>query len=215
MDQNIHKGQKVLRFGADLKDAELVVILLHGRGATTESMLPLVEALSLEKTNFIIPQAGLNRWYPNSAFVPIETNEPDLTSALELIDSLVLMIRQEGFSHKQIGFGGFSQGACLALEYAARKPSNYAGLFAFTGALIGSPDQPREYIGSFEGMPVFIGGSDVDPWVAHDLLVQTAGVFEELGAQVDFRIYPGMSHTIIQDEIDAVREMLMAGKKSI
>jgi predicted esterase len=126
--------------GADPKAAELAVILLHGRGATAESMLPLVDALSLKKTNFIIPQAGLNRWYPNSAFVPIETNEPDLTSALELVDSLVLMVRQEGFTDKQIAFGGFSQGACLALEYAARKPSNNAGMFAFTGALIGSPD---------------------------------------------------------------------------
>jgi predicted esterase len=214
MDQNIHQGQKILRFGAGSTEAELAVILLHGRGATAESMLPLMDALSLEKANFIIPQAGLNRWYPNSAFAPIETNEPDLTSALELINSLVSITQQEGFTDNQIVFGGFSQGACLALEYAARNPRNYAGVFAFSGALIGSPDKPREYVGSFDKMPVFIGGSDVDPWVAHDLLVRTAGVFEELSAQVDFRTYPGMSHTIIQDEIDAVREMLLAMKDS-
>ena len=209
MNSNIHQGHKVLRYGADLKEAELAVILLHGRGATADSMLPLAEALSLEKASFIIPQAGLNRWYPNSAFAPIATNEPDLSMALELIGSLVADIQQEGFIDAQIAFGGFSQGACLALEYVARNPHSYAGTFAFTGALIGPPDQRYAYKGSFKGMPVFIGGSDVDPWVAHDLLVQSADIFEEMGARVDFRVYPGMAHTVVQDEIDAVREMLL------
>lgn len=210
MNNNIHQGQNILRLGADPAEANLAVILLHGRGATAESMLPLADALSLDAASIIIPQAGLNRWYPNSAFAPIETNEPDLSSALELIDSLISVTHQEGFKDDQIAIGGFSQGACLALEYAARNPRNYAGAFAFTGALIGHPDDPREYVGSLDGVPVFIGGSDVDPWVEHELLVQTAGVFEGLGAQVDFRIYPGMPHTIIQDEIDAVRGMLHA-----
>lgn len=210
MNANIHQGQTILRImGEDQYNAELVVILLHGRGATAESMFPLAETLSLQKTNFMIPQASLNRWYPNSAFAPIESNEPDLTSALELIDSLVSKAKQEGFSENQIAIGGFSQGACLALEFVARNPRNYAGLFAFTGALIGPPDQPQDYTGSFESMPVFIGGSNVDPWVSHDLMVQSAGVFEALGAQVDFLTYPGTSHTIIQDEIDALRKMLL------
>jgi predicted esterase len=209
MIPTIHHNQMVLQVGTNYEDAELAVILLHGRGATAESMLPLVEYLSLQNAAFIIPQAGLNRWYPNSAFAPIETNEPDLTSALELIDSLVSKTKRQGFGDKQIAIGGFSQGACLALEYVARNPRNYAGLFAFTGALIGSPDQPKDYTGSFDGMPVFIGGSNVDPWVAHDLMVRTAGVFEELGARVNFHTYPGSSHTIIQDEVDAVRKMLL------
>lgn len=212
MSQNIHNGENALRFGADPADAELAVILLHGRGATAGSMLPLVNALSLEKASFIIPQAGLNRWYPNSAFAPIETNQPDLNWALELVDSLVSVTKQDGFSDHQIALGGFSQGACLALEYAARNPRNYAGVFAFTGALIGPPDQVRGYIGRFDRTPVFIGGSDMDPWIPHDRLVHTAGVFEELGAQVEFRTYSGGSHTIIQDEIIAVREMLLALK---
>jgi predicted esterase len=214
MNPDIHQGQPILRFGADSNEADLAVILLHGRGATAESMLPLADALSLEKANFIVPQAGMNRWYPNSAFVSIESNEPDLTLALELIDSLFSMARNEGFTDKQIAVGGFSQGACLALEYVSRYPGNYAGLFAFTGALIGPPDQQREDVGNLKGLPVFIGGSDVDPWVAHDLMVQTAGVFEESGAKVDFRTYPGMAHTIIQDEINAVREMLLDIKNS-
>jgi predicted esterase len=208
MNSNIHQGQPILQAGTDVKEAEVAVILLHGRGATAESMLPLTDALSLDKTAYIIPQAGLNRWYPNSAFAPIEANEPDLTMALDLVESLVEKISQEGFRDRQIAIGGFSQGACLALEFVARNPRNYAGLFAFTGALIGPPGQPREYPGSFERMPVFIGGSDVDPWVAHDLMAQTASTFEVLGAQVDFRTYPGMAHTVSQDEIIAVSEML-------
>lgn len=205
MSSNIHQGQTILRSGADPQIAELAVILLHGRGATAESMLPLAEALSLEKATFLIPQAMLNRWYPNSAFAPIASNEPDLSMALELIVSLVAMILKEGFTHEQIALGGFPQGACLALEYSSRNPRSYAGVFAFSGALIGPPDQKREYTGNFDEMPVFIGGSDVDPWVPHDLVVQTAGVFEELGAQVYFHTYPGMAHTVIQDEIEAVR----------
>ncbi len=214
MNETIHKLEKLIRIGADPTEAELAVILLHGRGATAESMLPLVNALSLPRTNYLIPQADLNRWYPNSAFAPIETNEPDLSSALELIDSLISIAHQEGFADAQIALGGFSQGACLALEYAARNPRNYAGVFAFTGALIGPPDQPREYFDSFDGTPVFIGGSDADPWVPHDQLVQTAGVFKGFGAQVVFHTYPGMSHTIVRDEIDAVREILLALKIS-
>ena len=210
MGQNIHQGQKILRFGADRTEAETAVILLHGRGATAESMLPLINALSLEKANFIIPQAGLNRWYPNSAFAPIESNEPDLTWALEQVGAVISMVQEEGYSENQIALGGFSQGACLALEYAARNPRSYAGVFAFTGALIGPPDDPRDYTGRFDGVPVFIGGSDVDPWVNHDLMVRTAGVFEEMGARVDFRTYAGMSHTINEDEINAVREMLLS-----
>ena len=205
----IHHDQTILRVGADPQDAELVIILLHGRGATAESMLPLVEALALDKASFIIPQAGLNRWYPNSAFGPIESNEPDLTAALTLVHTLTEQARAAGFDDVQIAFGGFSQGACLALEYAARNPQRYAGVFALTGALIGPPDTPRKYPGSFDQMPVFIGGGDTDPWVAHELLVQSAKVFENMDAQVDFRTYPGMPHTINQDELDAVRQMLL------
>jgi glyoxalase family protein len=113
-----------------------------------------------------------------------------------------------GFSNQQIALGGFSQGACLAAEYAARNANHYAGLFVFSGALIGPEGHPRDYPGSFDGMPVFIGGSDVDPWVSHDLMRESAQVFERMDAEVDFRTYPGMAHTINQDEINAVREIL-------
>ncbi|MBN1449892.1 MAG: dienelactone hydrolase family protein [Anaerolineales bacterium] len=207
MTANIHQRQPVINFGDELEDAELVVILLHGRGATAESMLPIAETLQMEGLSFLIPQAALNRWYPNTAFGPLEANEPDLSSALETVDSLVEAAREKGFSDQQIVFGGFSQGACLAAEYVARNARKYAGLFVFSGALIGPRGMPRNYPGSFDGMPVFIGGSDIDPWVAHDFISATANVFEKMGASVDFRTYPGMGHTVNQDEIDSVRKM--------
>jgi predicted esterase len=214
MTFNIHQGQPVITIGAEDDKANLVVILLHGRGSTAEAMLPLAEALNMQGVKFTIPQAALNRWYPKIAFGPLEANEPDLTSALTLIDFLVEDAHKEGFSDQQIVFGGFSQGACLASEYVARNAKRFGGLFVLSGALIGPPGMPRKYPGSFVSMPVFIGGSDVDPWVSHNLISDTASVFQKMGAEVDFRTYPGMAHTINQDEIDAVRAMLAMNERS-
>jgi len=208
VSEAIHQNQPVLTYGAALEDADRVVILLHGRGSTAEGMLPLVQALPREGIHYLIPQAAYNRWYPNSAFAPIESNEPDLSSALERIAELVQELRDADFSNHQIAIGGFSQGACLAAEFVARNAGKYAGLFVLTGALIGPPGTERAYPGSFDGMPVFIGGSDIDPWVSHDLIAETAAVFESMGAEVDFRTYPGMAHTVNQDELDAVQKML-------
>jgi len=214
MTMNIHQGQPVISIGAEDDKANLVVILLHGRGSTAGAMLPLAEALNIQGVKFTIPQAALNRWYPQTAFGPLEANEPDLTSALTLIDSLVEGAHEKGFSDQQIVFGGFSQGACLASEYVARNAKRFGGLFVFSGALIGPPGMARNYPGSFDSMPVFIGGSDVDPWVSHNLISDSVSVFQKMGAEVDFRTYPGMAHTINQDEIDAVRAMLAMNGRS-
>jgi predicted esterase len=208
MTTNIHQEQPILRHGDEIGDADLVVIMLHGRGATAESLLSLAELLGMEGTHFILPQAAANSWYPQSAFGPIEANEPYLSSALERVDGLVKELDEQGVSEKQIVFGGFSQGACLASEYVARNGKEYGGLFVLSGALIGPPDTPRDYPGAFNRMPVFIGGSDVDPWVTHDLMKKTASVFEQMGAEVDFQTYPGMAHTVNQDELERVRAML-------
>jgi len=205
---DIHKGQSSITIGPENDRANLIVILLHGRGSNAEAMVPIAEALDLDAAQFFIPQAGLNRWYPQTGFGPLEDNEPDLSSALALIDRLVAAAHEEGFSYEQISFGGFSQGACLASEYVARNAKKYGGLFVFSGALIGPKGMPRNYQGSFDKMPVFIGGSDVDPWISHDLILDTAAVFQRMGAEVDLRTYPGMRHTIIADEISRVREML-------
>lgn len=208
MQTNIHQGQPVLNFGASIEEAQLVVIMLHGRGATASSLLPLVQALDTPGVSFWLPQAAMNRWYPQSAFGPIELNEPDLSSALALVDQIANTVRKRGLSDQQIVFGGFSQGACLAAEYVARNARKFAGLFVFSGALIGPKGTPRDYPGTLDRMPVFIGGSDVDPWVPYDLIQDSVQTLEQLDAQVDFQTYPGMAHTVNQDEIDRVRDIL-------
>ena len=215
MHTNIHKNQPVLKIGTDLQNANLIVILLHGRGANAQSMVPLAKALNIEGIHFKIPQAGLNRWYPNTAFGPLDANEPDLSSALNVISSLISEVKEIGFSDQQIAIGGFSQGACLASEYIARNPAQFAGLFVISGALIGPPGMERNYSGSFDDMPVFIGGSDVDPWIQHDFMVDTAKVYTEMGAKVDFCTYPGMAHTINEDEINAVRELFQKSIQTV
>ncbi|MBN2503323.1 MAG: alpha/beta fold hydrolase [Anaerolineales bacterium] len=208
MTINIHAEQPRLQVGTALEKASCAVILLHGRGSTAQTMVPLAQVINPGMAALLIPQAAENTWYPHSAFGPIEDNEPYLSSALARIATLVEELQSQGFADEQIVFGGFSQGACLASEYAARNATRYGGLFVLSGALIGPPGTRRDYPGSFAEMPVFIGGSDIDPWVSHDLIAETAAVFERMGAKVDFRTYPGIAHTVVQDEIDAVRDIL-------
>ena len=215
MNKAIHQGNPVLTFGADYPEAQLIVILLHGRGAKAESMLSLADSLQVGGARFLIPQAAYNRWYPQTAFGPLDVNEPDLSSALMVIKNLLDQSRLEGFSDQQIVLGGFSQGACLAAEYAVRYPARYGGLFIFSGALIGPPGVVREHPGTFKRIPVFIGGSDVDPWVSHELLSNAASTFEHMGAVVKFETYPELPHTVNGDEILQVKKMLQNVKNQV
>jgi predicted esterase len=215
MNTAIHQGNPVLTFGADYPEAQLIVILLHGRGSKAESMLSLADSLQVGGARFLIPQAADNRWYPQTAFGPLDVNEPDLSSAIMVIEDLVYQSQLEGFSDQQIVLGGFSQGACLAAEYAVRNPARYGGLFIFSGALIGPPGVTRELPGSFKHMPVFIGGSDVDPWISHKLLKNAAITFEQMGAGVTFETYPGLPHTVNGDEILQVKKMLQNVKNQV
>ena len=215
MRDNIHKNQPVIRMGTDLEAARLAVILVHGRGVDAKSMLPIARKLEMQGVHFIIPQAASNHWYPQSAFGPIEDKEPNLSFALERIDMLVEELITNGWTYEQIVFGGFSQGACLTSEYVARNARKYSGLFLFSGALVGPRGTPRNYAGSLEDIPVFIGCSDVDPWIPNYALNETADAFERMGAAVDFRVYPGMAHTVNQEEIDAVRVLLKEAKNKV
>ncbi|MDF1499617.1 MAG: alpha/beta fold hydrolase [Anaerolineales bacterium] len=208
MRANIHQDQPVLTYGASRREADLTVILLHGRGASAESMIPLAEELAVNGVHFIVPQAAQYRWYPQSAFGPIEANEPDLSSALMKIETIIASLREDGVSEERIVLGGFSQGACLSSEYVARNARKYGGLFVLSGALIGPPGTPRDYPGSLDGTPVFIGGSDVDPWIPDDLQSETAEVLEKMGGDVEFQIYDGMPHTVNENEIVRVRALI-------
>ena len=203
-----HAGQRLVTRGPRPASARLTMILVHGRGATAESILTLADELALDDVAFLAPQAAGNTWYPYSFLAPIPQNEPGLTSAIGVLSALVAQIESDGVDTHRIGLIGFSQGACLSLEYAARHARRYAGVFGLSGGLIGPPGTPRNYPGSFDGTPVFLGCSDVDAHIPVERVQESADVFRRMGATVDARIYPGMGHTVNADEIAAVRKAL-------
>ena len=208
--QDPHANQPVLEAGAPIAKARLVAIMLHGRGASAQDILGLSQEFSARDVAYLAPQAAGNTWYPYSFLMPIEQNEPALSSALRLIDSLVASLRQKNFPPEKIVLMGFSQGACLSLEFAARHAQRYAAIAAFSGGLIGPPGTRRDYAGSFAGTPVFMGCSDVDPHIPVERVHESADVFTRMSALTDKRIYPRMAHTIIADEIEAVDALLRA-----
>ena len=202
--------------GAPLEIAKAAVVLVHGRGATAESFAPLADALvqgdgaALEPAlAFLAPQAPGNTWYPYPFMSPIAQNEPHLTNALATLAGIMKHLESAGIPAEKVVMLGFSQGACLATEYAARNARRYGGIAALSGGLIGPPGTPRDYPGSMTGTPVFLGCSDVDSHIPKERVIETAQVMERLGAQVDMRLYPGMGHTVNADELEAVQKMLV------
>ena len=200
-----HRGQPVYTAGQPLNEAKAAMILVHGRGATAPSILELANALYHPDFVYLAPQAANNTWYPNSFLSPIPSNEPGLSSGLAVLGDLIAQIEAAGIPAEKIVLAGFSQGACLASEFVARNARPYGGLLAFSGGVIGPPGTPRNYEGSLEGMPVFMGCSDSDFHIPVERVHESTAVFEALGAAVTERIYPNMGHTIIQDEIDQAR----------
>jgi predicted esterase len=205
-----HLGQAVLRRGPSPADARLGAILVHGRGASAADIITLADELDIPDIAYAAPQAAGRTWYPYSFLSPIEKNEPDLSSALAVIGRLIEDFSREGLAPERLAILGFSQGACLGLEFVARHTHRYAAVAGFSGGLIGPPGTPRNYAGSLDGTPVFLGCSDVDSHIPVERVHETAEVFRRLGGRVDERIYPGLAHTIVQDEIEAVRALLIA-----
>jgi len=203
-----HAGQPVLRSGPAPATAKLTMILVHGRGASAEDIVALAEALELDDVAYIAPQAAGRTWYPYSFLAPIGQNEPGISSGLAVFARLIAELQDDGVERERIALLGFSQGACLALEFAARHAARYAGVFGLSGGLIGPPGTPRDYGGSFDGTPVFLGCSDVDPHVPLARVQESADVFRRLDGAVDERIYRGMGHTVNADEIRAIAALV-------
>jgi predicted esterase len=203
-----HLGQPVRARGPRPSDARVTLIMIHGRGATAESILTLAGELRLDDAACLAPQAAGNTWYPNSFLSPIARNEPGITSGIGVIASLVAQLANDGVGAERVALLGFSQGACLSLEFAARHPGRYAAVVGLSGGLIGPPGTPREYPGTFDGTPVFLGCSDVDAHIPVERVNESADVFRRMGAAVDERIYPGMGHLVNADELTAVRRLL-------
>ncbi|MDO8551046.1 MAG: dienelactone hydrolase family protein [Ignavibacteria bacterium] len=208
MSDHPHENEEILFEGVDINSAKSVMILIHGRGATAESILTLIKEFTVSNYIYAAPQANGNTWYPYSFLSPIETNEPGLSSGLKVIDKLINKLNDAGISNNEIILLGFSQGACPTLEYAARNAKYYKGVIGLSGGLIGDKIDKRRYSGSFENCPVFLGCSNIDPHVPEERVKQTAEVMEGLGASVTKRIYKNMGHTINEDEINFIRNLL-------
>jgi predicted esterase len=205
-----HRGQPVLTLGPAPKDARLTMIMAHGRGASAEDMMGLAAEFGTTDVAFLAPQAAGRTWYPYSFLSPLQDNEPGISSALGVLAGLVDGLFAQRIEHGRIALLGFSQGACLSLEFAARHPQPYAAVVGLSGGLIGPPGTPRDYPGSFGGAPVFLGCSDVDAHIPLERVRESADVFRRMGASVDERIYPRTGHTVNQDEIAAVNALLLS-----
>ena len=202
--------QPVLRAGPPPEQAAATLIMIHGRGAGAQSILSLYKPLGIANLAALAPEAAGATWYPYSFLAPMESNQPYLGSALRRIETLVADLIGRGVPSERIALLGFSQGACLTSEFVARHPRRYGAVMALTGGLIGPPGTPRDYAGSLDGTPVFLGTSDPDPHVPFARVEETAAVLTRMGAQVETRRYPGMPHTINQEELDACRTLLEA-----
>jgi predicted esterase len=203
-----HGGQPVLAAGAPLAGAPGAVVLIHGRGATPEDILALAGELGHPELAYLAPRAAGQTWYPHRFLEPLARNEPYLSSALGVVGRLVAEAAAAGVAAERVVLLGFSQGACLALEFGARHARRYGGLVGLSGGLIGPEGTPRDHAGSLAGTPVFLGCSDVDFHIPKERVVESAEVLEGLGGEVDLRLYPGMGHTVNRDEIAAVRALL-------
>jgi len=203
-----HQSQPVRTAGESIQRAKAAMLMVHGRGARSEDILSLANQFDFPEFAYLAPQAADNTWYPNRFLNPISENELWLTSALTFVGDVFAQIVQAGVPPERIILLGFSQGACLTLEFAARNAQRFGCVVGLSGALIGPDDTPRDYLGSLAGTPVFLGCGDVDFHVPKERVDQTADVMQKLGGEVTERLYPNLDHTVNQDEIDFVRNMM-------
>ncbi len=203
-----HQDGPITTRGLPLAEAHAAMILVHGRGASARDILSLVPEIDQPGFTYFAPQAASFTWYPQSFLAPIAQNEPGLSSGLQVLADLVAHIEGAGLAAEQILLLGFSQGACLSLEFAARNARRYGGVAGLSGGLIGPDGTPRDYPGALEGTPIFLGCSDVDPHIPKARVLETAAVMEALGGSVTTRLYEGMGHLVNRDEIDFVRKMM-------
>lgn len=203
-----HQGQRVVVAGAPLEGARGAVVMVHGRGASPESILALAQPLDRPDFAYLAPAAAGGTWYPNGFMAPISSNEPGITSGMRAIADVLGITQASGIPLERTVLLGFSQGACLSLEYAARHARRYGGVATLSGGLVGPDGTPRDYTGSLEGTPVFLGCSDVDFHIPKGRVEFSAQVVAGLGGHVTTRLYPGMGHLVNEDEIAHVRAIL-------
>lgn len=204
-----HAGQPILRAGAAPDAAQAAMIMIHGRNAAPPNILELAPVLDRPEFMYVAPAAAGGTWYPFSFMAPREKNEPGISSGLSVIEALVNDLIASGFPPNRIMLLGFSQGACLTSEFAIRHPRRYGGVMALSGGLIGPPGTTWDDVTtSLDGTPVFLGCSDVDSHIPAERVLESEAVFRRLGASVTRKLYPGMGHTVIPDEISHVQRVM-------
>ena len=206
--KGLHQGQPVLAAGEPLDRARAVMVMVHGRGATAQDILKVADELAQPGFAYLAPQAAGNTWYPNSFLAPIPSNEPGLSSGLAAIADVLTQVSKTGTPPERTMLLGFSQGACLTLEFVARHARRYGGVAGLSGGLIGPDGTPRDYVGTLAGTPILLGCSDVDPHIPKGRVQHTAEVLRQLDGDVTMRLYPNMGHAINQDELDFIRGMM-------
>ncbi len=200
--------KQFIQAGKPVEQATRAVVLLHGRGSTAQGILSLQHHLHLEEALLLAPQATNQSWYPYSFLAPVADNQPALDSALELVDDVVAEAARLGIQPENLYFVGFSQGACLTLEYVARHAKRYGGVVAFTGGLIGKVLDTNHYNGAFAETPLLITSGDTDPHVPLYRIEESADILRQLGANVHVEIYPGKPHSISADETLLANELI-------
>ena len=198
--------KKISTAGSEINDRSGVLVMIHGRGGSAEDIISISTYLEVKDFAILAPESTNNSWYHESFMAPVSKNEPWLSSALDLIKSIVDDIYKKGISSENIYFLGFSQGACLTLEFVTRNAERYGGVVAFTGGLIGDRINNDNYKGDFLRTPIFIGTSDPDPHVPVDRVHETAGILKSMNADVITKIYNGMGHTVSQEELDKANQ---------
>ena len=200
--------KQMITAGVSLDKAGKALIMIHGRGANAEDILSLAEHLEVNDFALVALQATNNTWYPYSFVAPVAQNEPWLSSALSVIKEVVADINAQGIADENIYFLGFSQGACLSLEYVARHATRYGGVIAFSGGLIGDKIYPENYTGNFDGTPLFIGSSNPDFHIPVPRVYASANILKDMGADVTEKLYDNMGHTINGEELNYANAIL-------
>lgn len=200
--------KNIQKAGKALSEASKAMIMIHGRGASAASILELANELKVQDFALLAPRATEHTWYPYSFMAPKTQNEPGLSSALKILGELVAEVKAAGIAEENIYFVGFSQGACLTAEFVARNATRYGGVFILSGGLIGDSLEKDLYQGNFENTPILLGCSDVDGHVPLVRVQESTKVFQEMGAEVTERIYPNGPHTVYEDEINIINQVL-------
>lgn len=193
--------KKVVTAGKPLAEAQKALIMIHGRGADAHDILSVADYLQVKDFALLAPEATNHTWYPYSFLAPQEDNEPWLSSALDVIKSIMEDVSAAGISPENTYFLGFSQGACLTLEFTTRHAQRFGGVVAFSGGLIGQTLNLHNYKNDFAQTPIFLGCSDIDPHIPLARVQESTKILQEKNANVTEKIYPRMGHTINEDEI--------------